>query len=238
MPRVGACPAVCLTILVVLSILILDHGPAPSAEPAARPILRVEIGMHRASIESIYADAANRRLVSGSVDKTLPVWDLVTDKLARVQIKLADMAQEEFTIKPKLYVLAVGVSDYADSKLRLKCAAKDARDLAAALKRQEGGMYREVATRVLTDARATKDGILDGLEWLQKETTSHDVAVLFLAGHGGQGPGWHLLLSATKCESGEAEANRGSFFGHQEHAGEHCGQGGAVHRHLVCDGPA
>lgn len=29
-----------------------------------------------------------------------------------------------------------------------------------------------------------KDEILDGLDWLQKETTSKDMAMLFLAGHG------------------------------------------------------
>src|ERR1043166_4775173 len=34
-------------------------------------------------------------------------------------------AGESFEIKPKLYVLAVGVSDYADPKLKLSFAAKD-----------------------------------------------------------------------------------------------------------------
>jgi uncharacterized caspase-like protein len=89
---------------------------------------------------------------------------------------------------PKLYVLAIGVSAYQNKNHALRYAAKDATDLAAVLKRQEGGMYREVVTKVLTDAGATRDDILDGLEWLQKETTSRDVAVLFLAGHGVNDP--------------------------------------------------
>ncbi len=38
--------------------------------------------------------------------------------------------------------------------------------------------------RVILDEKATKDEILDGLEWLQRETTSKDVAMVFLAGHG------------------------------------------------------
>jgi WD40 repeat protein len=95
---------------------------------------------------------------------------------------------EAFIALPKLYVLAIGVSAYQNKNHALRYAAKDATDLAAVLKRQEGGMYREVVTKVLTDAGATRDDILDGLEWLQKETTSRDVAVLFLAGHGVNDP--------------------------------------------------
>jgi len=45
-------------------------------------------------------------------------------------------------------------------------------------------MYRGVEIKVLTDAEATKGNILDGLEWLQRQTTSKDVAILFFAGHG------------------------------------------------------
>ena len=39
-------------------------------------------------------------------------------------------------------------------------------------------------TKVLTDGQATKGNILDGLEWMQKQVTQHDVAMLFFAGHG------------------------------------------------------
>jgi len=38
--------------------------------------------------------------------------------------------------------------------------------------------------KLLTDARATKDNVMDGLEWLERQVTAKDVAVLFLAGHG------------------------------------------------------
>jgi len=52
------------------------------------------------------------------------------------------------------------------------------------MKTQKGGLYKDVNTKVLTDASATKNNILDGLEWLQKETTSRDMAMLFISGHG------------------------------------------------------
>jgi len=41
-----------------------------------------------------------------------------------------------------------------------------------------------VEVRALTDAQATKGNILDGLEWLQRQVTDKDIAVLFFAGHG------------------------------------------------------
>jgi WD40 repeat protein len=93
-------------------------------------------------------------------------------------------AGDGFVIKPKLYVLAIGVSSYNDRDLRLGFAAKDARDFARAMEKQKGGLYREVTARVLTDREATRDDIMDGLDWIQRETTSKDIAMVFLAGHG------------------------------------------------------
>jgi hypothetical protein len=95
---------------------------------------------------------------------------------------------EEFVVKPKLYALAIGVSDYSLKELSLKYAAKDARDFAQALMLQKGGLYRDVSVKVLTDKAATRDDIMDGLDWLQKETTSRDVAMVFIAGHGVNDP--------------------------------------------------
>jgi len=92
--------------------------------------------------------------------------------------------EDEFIIKPKLYILAIGVSKYEDKNLTLQFAAKDADDFAESLLKEKGGLYRDVAVKVLTDEKATKDEILDGFDWISKETTSKDVAIVFLAGHG------------------------------------------------------
>lgn len=87
-------------------------------------------------------------------------------------------------LRPALYVLAVGVSEYADKGIQLEYSAKDATDLANLLKTQEGALYRKVAVRLLTDRNAKRDDVLDGLEWIRREMTARDVAVVFLAGHG------------------------------------------------------
>jgi uncharacterized caspase-like protein len=93
-------------------------------------------------------------------------------------------ASDAFVIQPKLYVLAVGVSKYSNPNYNLEFAAKDARDFAAAMSSQKALLYRDVIVKVLADETATKDEILDGLDWIRKETTSKDVAMVFFAGHG------------------------------------------------------
>jgi WD40 repeat protein len=89
-----------------------------------------------------------------------------------------------FAAQPKLYVLAVGISKYQQSDLALDYPAKDARDFAAAMGRQKDRLYRDVQVKLLTDAGASRDAVLEGLEWLERQATARDVAMLFLAGHG------------------------------------------------------
>jgi WD40 repeat protein len=104
---------------------------------------------------------------------------------ASVRLKwFGKVKEDEFIIKPKLYVLAIGVSKYEDKNLILGFAAKDASDFAESLLKQKGGLYRDVVVKVLTDEKATKDEIIDGFDWISKETTSKDIAMVFLAGHG------------------------------------------------------
>lgn len=91
---------------------------------------------------------------------------------------------EAFVVKPKLYILAVGVSQYADSKFNLKFAEKDAGDFVKAMMAQKDLLYREVVVKLLTNEKATKDDVLDGLDWIRQETTNNDVAMVFFAGHG------------------------------------------------------
>lgn len=104
------------------------------------------------------------------------------------QIPAQSTTASTFEIRPKLYILAVGVSKYQNKELTLDFAAKDATDFSRALQVQKGLLYRDVEVRLLADAGATKDAILDGLEWLQRQTTSKDVSMAFFAGHGENDP--------------------------------------------------
>jgi Domain of Unknown Function (DUF1080)/Caspase domain len=86
---------------------------------------------------------------------------------------------------PSLYVLSIGINDYPDKRLKLDCAAPDARDLRQAFlthsRRQFPG---GVEARLLLDAQATRANILEGLQWLAGKAKGNDVAVVFYAGHG------------------------------------------------------
>jgi hypothetical protein len=101
--------------------------------------------------------------------------------------------------KPDLYVLAVGVSKYSDKNLNLTYPDKDAEDFVKVMQAQAGGLYKNVYIRDLPDDHATRDDIRKGLNWLKKSTTSRDIAVLFLSGHGQNDPRGHyhyLLISS------------------------------------------
>ncbi|MEI7842061.1 MAG: caspase family protein [Gallionellaceae bacterium] len=86
--------------------------------------------------------------------------------------------------KPKLYVLAVGVSKYKNPEYNLGLAAKDAQDFVNSLSKQKGKLYSDVVVKLLTDDKATKDDVLEGLDWLKQQVTSNDVGIMFVAGHG------------------------------------------------------
>lgn len=90
----------------------------------------------------------------------------------------------ETIYKPKLYVLTIGVSENRDSDYVLEYAHKDAESIDGLFKQQSGKLYQAVYTRTLTNRNATRAKILDGLDWIYRQTTQRDTAVIFIAGHG------------------------------------------------------
>lgn len=107
---------------------------------------------------------------------------------APVAVKVRRGAVPPVPERPTLYLLAVGVGTYKNPDFKLDFPAKDAQDIVSAWKRQEGGLYKKVEARLLTDKEATQDAILSGLEWLETQVTQKDMAVLFFAGHGVNDP--------------------------------------------------
>ena len=108
---------------------------------------------------------------------------------AMVHVSWTGPTNAAFQIQPKLYVLAVGVAQYQHPDIpKLLLSAKDARDFANVFLAQKGKLYRDVEVKILTDAKATRDAVVDGLDWLQRQVTQHDVGVVFIAGHGQNDP--------------------------------------------------
>jgi WD40 repeat protein len=73
-----------------------------AAEPQKAPILKIETGMHTASITRIGIDSVNRFLVTGSHDKTVRVWELPSGRLLSV-LRLPDGIGNE----GKIYAVAI-----------------------------------------------------------------------------------------------------------------------------------
>lgn len=86
--------------------------------------------------------------------------------------------------KPDLYLLAIGVSKYKDPGYSLDFADKDANGVATVFEGQAGKLYHKVHKRVLTNQEASRENVLDGLDWILQESTQKDLSVVFVAGHG------------------------------------------------------
>ncbi len=131
----------------------------------------------------------------GSLTVTLPPGTTKIGVFARTASKSSDVAEvnvastvpptaAETKLKPKLYALVAGISDYANPAYKLEYAAKDAHDFAGSLQNQKGALYSDVDIRLLPDKEATAVAIKDGLDWLARQVTDRDVGVIYLAGHG------------------------------------------------------
>jgi WD40 repeat protein len=83
-----------MTVLLCLLMPVYGHAESPSSagvqasdsakKPPVTPVLRIEAGMHTAPIIRIDVDAAERFLVTASLDKTARVWDLANGQLLQV----------------------------------------------------------------------------------------------------------------------------------------------------------
>ena len=147
----------------------LNPSAASPVRPAGSTIISLPMPAHDAVISLVaYADGN-------------------ASDAARVQLRGVASARpgdEDNAPKPNLYALLIGVSHYADKSLDLGFAADDARGLAEVLKAPEGRLYNHVDVKVLTDDDATVRGLRDALVWLSRQTTAHDLAIVFEAGHG------------------------------------------------------
>ncbi len=87
--------------------------------------------------------------------------------------------------KPRLFVLAVGINDYWDSRLRLAYAGADAKALSEAFGEAGKGLYESVTVvPPILDKQVTRDRLETVFNELAEKVRPRDVFVFFLAGHG------------------------------------------------------
>lgn len=84
---------------------------------------------------------------------------------------------------PRLRAVFIGTNAYSAPTLPpLNLSVKDAKDLAAFFKAQEGRTYSKVDARIVADG--DRGEVIDALEWLEKSSEEGDINMLFLSGHG------------------------------------------------------
>ena len=81
-------------------------------------------------------------------------------------------------------MLAIGINDYPDKRLKLDCAAPDARALHQSFLDQQPTAVPLRRGPAAARRQATRANILEGLQWLSSSAKAGDMAVVFYAGHG------------------------------------------------------
>lgn len=119
----------------------------------------------------VYASNENGNAVSNEV--------VVEYKTANTKTQ----AVEEI-IKPNLYMISIGISDFKDPTNNLDFADDDAIAMSKLFKEQKGLLYKNVEVKELTNSQATRLNIIEAFEWLGRSVTSKDVAIIFIATHG------------------------------------------------------
>jgi hypothetical protein len=101
-------------------------------------------------------------------------------------VEVAPVATPPVESGPKTWALLVGVSQYQNSGISsLKFPAKDAQGLREALINPQLGGLSATQVLVLTDEKATREGIMGAVgSFLRPNVQAGDKVVVFLAGHG------------------------------------------------------
>jgi hypothetical protein len=215
-PTAKAAPAVASLLTPVVEIK--DPGPVSeqtsrefSLSYVARMTTPDPIEKMEALVDGVTVKAEDHELLTqndkraGSLRLTLPLHDSKISVIAynkngasqpaSIQVLWRGPGRED---KVTLYVLSIGVTHYKATGLpEVHFPAKDAHDFVALAEAEEGGLlygkvvpYPKFAS--LEDGNATREVILDGLDWIQHAVeNSNDVAMIFLSGHGMTTPDQH-----------------------------------------------
>jgi WD40 repeat protein/uncharacterized caspase-like protein len=116
---------------------------------------------------------------------------LIASEAAQITVKWTG---EKASALPKLFVLAVGVNDYYDSRLRLSYAVPDAMALAEGFRKAGTGLYAGVDVTTVLDKDVTIAGLDKAFGDLGRKAQPRDVFVFFLAGHGKTKNGRYYFL--------------------------------------------
>lgn len=122
--------------------------------------------------------------------------------------------------KRTIHILAVGIADYKMDLFDLQenIAANDARAIAErfAATAKNSDLYAHAETKILTDADATREKIIEAIAELGRKASVRDTVILFLSGHGEVVDGDYVFAPydlGTSSTAMIADAIEGRRFG-------------------------
>ncbi len=134
-----------------------------------------------------------------------------TNENARVE-ELRPVMTTRFDIggssdKADLYLVAVGINEYANSALNLEYARPDAEAIIKLFRQRAPAIYENIHVVPLLDKKATKRGIIEALEQVAKKAGPEDTLMLFISGHGKMvGQRYYLITHEFKKGNGLLDA--------------------------------
>lgn len=120
-------------------------------------------------LPSLNSFAAEAHTVGGTISNTDRVnFDIANDEVSEVD----------------LFVLAIGIDDYANDRLNLNYAKNDAKRITEIIDDRAEGLYSSVDVKILTDSMATKERLHAEFDRIAAAADVNDVFIFFYAGHG------------------------------------------------------
>ncbi len=99
-----------------------------------------------------------------------------------------------YSDRPDLYILSVGISDYANDEYDLNFADKDAESVAEVFSSIGTSVYKEIVVSKLINEKATKLAVLEAFESLGKQVKPKDMVLVFIASHGVNSNGQFFIM--------------------------------------------
>jgi WD40 repeat protein/uncharacterized caspase-like protein len=181
----------------------IDTAPAVAAAPV-RLARELALDAGDNTIEVVAYNAAN---LIASVPARLSVTTAqpAPPSIAPVPPSTPDSPRPTPAVaaKPRLFVMVAGVDDYAERRIKLSYAVSDAREIARGFREASGNIYQAVEVRLLTDAEVTKDSLDAAFSEMAGKTTTSDMFLLYLAGHGKTVDGRYYFIPQDFAIGGE-----------------------------------
>ncbi len=89
-----------------------------------------------------------------------------------------------YSDRPDLYLLTIGVSEYQNTAYNLNYADNDAESISEVFEQLGTNVYKDINSVKLLNSKADKQSILNALDNLTNKVQAKDMVVIFIASHG------------------------------------------------------